>query len=121
MSVRLCACGCRQPIPERSNARYATSACRTRHWKEREGYTDHRQRKASRNAKSKPPGLQVSAGKITSRIEELLVHYGVSPRVAALKARVTVHGTLPAAQRTRYAELQAKSKEPPILGERQAA
>ncbi len=34
--VKTCACGC--PLPARPNGRYASDACRARHWKERNDY-----------------------------------------------------------------------------------
>lgn len=122
MSVRQCACGCGQPIPAGyRNRHYATSACRTRDWKRREGYADYRRRKASRNAKSKPSGLQVSARKMIEGVEDLLIRQGIPAPLAALKANAVVYAQLSTRGRRRFDELQAKPKPPQTVGDRRAA
>jgi len=45
--MRLCACGCGASLEGMSpDARYATDACRARHWKERTGYVHPRSENA---------------------------------------------------------------------------
>lgn len=54
MPERLCACGCGvELVTLRSNARYASDACRSRDWKRRAGYVDPRAPQPRRNV-SKP-------------------------------------------------------------------
>lgn len=65
----------------RSNARYASRACRTRDWKRRRGITGIRYVKASQNAKSGPSGCQVSYKKAETFVRISLS--GASPELAA--------------------------------------
>lgn len=73
---RLCECGCGQSLDGlRANARYATTACRTRAWKERTHYRDARAAKASRNAAPRKPALRISYLRALDAIEALLADY----------------------------------------------
>jgi hypothetical protein len=102
---RICACGCKRSLEGmRRNAIYATSACRARDWKRREGYADPRRRKASRNGRRqrpKPSGLQVSFPKAVEQLEEYLTQHGhLTPYTTA---RAILKGALSERQRAKLA------------------
>jgi hypothetical protein len=64
MSDRRCACGCGASLAgKRSQARYASEACRTRAWKARHGITGWRPVKPSQNGSGRPVALRVSVRK----------------------------------------------------------
>jgi hypothetical protein len=76
MPERTCACNCGASLDGmRSDAIYASAACRTRDWKRREGITGIRYTKASQNGKSRPSGLQLSYYKTA---DALVDHFGLS-------------------------------------------
>lgn len=102
----ICACGCGLPIPARSNARYATGACRTRDWKRREGYADPRRRKASRNAKSRPSGLQVSYRKAVRALARMM---GDGPECLEVAERILAPA-LSDRQRTQLQAMRARAR-----------
>jgi hypothetical protein len=93
-----CACGCGTSLEDkRSNARYASAACRTRAYKERHGIVGYRAIKSSLNGtQSKPSGRQVSARKM----ERVLVTKHGMP---LFRAHEAVQEALPAAQRSKEA------------------
>lgn len=81
MSGRHCACGCpASMVGKHPSARYASSACRSRHWKERTGYT-HDSSENARNggtARSNRSGRQVSFQKGAREVAATLRSYGVT-------------------------------------------
>jgi hypothetical protein len=61
--MRLCACGCKASLDgKRSNARYASNACRTKAYKARHGIVGYRRIKASLNGQRKRLGWGVVTG-----------------------------------------------------------
>lgn len=103
---RLCACGCGRSLEgKRRNSRYASSACRTRDWKDRRGIVGVRYVKASQNGKSKPSGCQVSYKKAETFVRISLS--GASPELAAHVLRA-LRMALPERQ---LARLQAREEK----------
>lgn len=100
---RVCACGCGRPLEGmRSDAVYASGACRTRHWKARQGITGIRYLKASQNGSSGRSGLQVSFWRAQRALEEWLEAHDVrSPRGMSIEI---LEGAMPARQRARLQE-----------------
>lgn len=115
--TRNCECGCGCPLKGlRSNARYASAACRTRDWKRRKGITGIRYTKASQNGKSGPSGLQQSHLKSVEQAEAMLrcadderIRTG-SHRPTPVLAREFMAQALPAKQLARQRE-QLEQKE----------
>jgi len=87
-NVRLCECDCGRSLEGmRSNARYASRACRTRDWKRRRGITGIRYVKASQNAKSRPSGRQLTQRKARTAVAR------------GIRLALTERGKLPPGQR----------------------
>jgi hypothetical protein len=101
VDVRRCACGCETSmVGRRPNASYATDACRSRAWKQRNRYVDQRAGKPSRNANGAPrraPTLRVSYRKAVQAVESELAALG-HPTPAA-RARVVLMALLSARAR----------------------
>lgn len=78
MNDRLCECGCGQSLEGlRSNARYASDACRSRAWKARAGYVDPRTAKPRRNvSKPRKPSIRISYRKALEQLEDYLISIG---------------------------------------------
>lgn len=70
-ATRCCACGCKEPLDHRrSDALYATDACRTRAWKRRHRYTDQRRAYPSRNGKKRrAPDPRISLNRLLPALE----------------------------------------------------
>jgi hypothetical protein len=69
--TRTCACGCGASLDgKRASARYASGACRTAAYKDREGITGYRPVKASQNGRR--GGVQVSYRKAVAALAEFL-------------------------------------------------
>lgn len=106
--MRFCACPCKRPLTgRRPNARYATAACRTRHWKERRGIIGLRYVKASQNGKSGPPGLQVSYRKAVLALALDYQREGKPWYAAVPQAERVLQQALPVRQR---AQLHAREQ-----------
>ena len=98
-----CWCGCADPVTS-SRAKYATSACSSRHWRERTGYviqgTQTRRKAAQRRNRS---GRQVSYAKAVKVLAREIANLrGWHPDGARARARAedVLSAALPDRQRT---------------------
>jgi hypothetical protein len=86
---RFCACGCGCSLEGmRSNARYASRACRTRDWKRRRGITGIRYVKASQNGGRS--GRQLTQRKAERAVETALLQQRLEARHGPLNGRAYV-------------------------------
>jgi hypothetical protein len=106
---RVCACGC-GPLPDdmRSDAIWRSRACAVAWARENPGKSLYDARRANVARTPNPSGAQVSASKMTLRLEDLLIRLNVPPALARVKAEGCVRAALPARQRELLAQ---RSKE----------
>ena len=84
--MKTCGCGCGERLNAvRSNADYASSACRTRAWKARVGYADTRRPHPSRNAnrgKAQKPSVRISYRKAVEAVAAIYIDADRDPDAA---------------------------------------
>lgn len=68
--TRVCACPCKASLDGmKPTARYATAACKTRHYRERKAEAERVPRVTSQHRRPKPSGLQISFWKAQRLLE----------------------------------------------------
>jgi hypothetical protein len=84
---RFCACPCKASLDGmKPTARYATAACRTRHYRERKLAGEQTPRVTSQRRNTKPSGLQISFWKAQKALEDFLgLHDATAPRNLSLR------------------------------------
>ncbi len=108
-----CACGCGLALSGRQRL-YASDACKSRHWKEREGYALQATRERCQTPKGRgsgPSGLQVSRMRMIGVLAEhpVMIVTSNGPADARRKAETIVNRALSDRQRARLnARLNAR-------------